>query len=267
MTDTINQVREALVKLRQCADFVADASDVDDLEIRAMQLVRLVKNEVERLSPMFPRVAPAPDVPSSEEVEAIRARHEACCFTVTKTEWNEREAFKAHADRATLLRALDAERAKRGEVEAELAKRLEPDMFWSFDSESSAAYSVEELLEEADDDEGIIEVQQAIRCSDAAYVYRFIRDPETDDHEVSIEMMPDEDYKHYRAAMSIASGARQMWQEMVDIEAAKLFEANPAPLPAWMHGKPWRSIDWSYRKHHRRLAHEQLAATLAKETP
>ena len=203
---------------------------------------------------------------TNEELEAIRARHE-----VEEDGWGgsfwPAVAGVAHEDRATLLRALDAEREARVKAEEALAKRLEPDMFWGFDSEHSAAYSVEELLEEADDNEGIIEVQQAIRCPDAAYVYRFIRDPETDDREVSVEMMPDEDYKHYRAAMSIASGAQMMWKEMVDIEAAKLFEADPAPLPAWMHGKPWRSIDWSYRKHHRRLAHERLAATLAKETP
>jgi hypothetical protein len=42
------------------------------------------------------------------ELEAIRARHEACNFTVTKTEWQERAAFDAHTDRATLLRLLDA---------------------------------------------------------------------------------------------------------------------------------------------------------------
>ena len=50
------------------------------------------------------------------EFEAIKARHEHCNFTVTKTEWNEREAFNAHTDRATLLALLDAARAKLAEI-------------------------------------------------------------------------------------------------------------------------------------------------------
>jgi len=31
-----------------------------------------------------------------------------------------------------------------------------------------------------------------------------------------------------------------------------------------MHGKPWSSIDYNYRKHHRALAHEQLCAALGE---
>lgn len=56
------------------------------------------------------------------ELEAIKARHEACCFTVTKTEWTEREAFNAHTDRATLITLLETERARADKAEAELAK-------------------------------------------------------------------------------------------------------------------------------------------------
>jgi hypothetical protein len=50
---------------------------------------------------------PAPDVPSSEEIEAIRARHEACGHI---EEWPDFDSFTAHTDRATLLRLLDAAR-------------------------------------------------------------------------------------------------------------------------------------------------------------
>jgi hypothetical protein len=65
--------------------------------------------------------------------------------------------------------------------------------------------------------------------------------------------------------MSVATGARAMWSQMVDNLAAKLFEENPSPLPARMHGKPWSHIDYNYKKHHRSLAHDRLAAALAKD--
>jgi hypothetical protein len=50
---------------------------------------------------------PTPDVPSSEEIEAIRARHEACGHI---DQWPDYDSFMAHTDRATLLRLLDAAR-------------------------------------------------------------------------------------------------------------------------------------------------------------
>ncbi len=68
-----------------------------------------------------------------DELEQIRARHEACCYTVTKTEWQERAAFDAHTDRATLLRLLDAARAELANVReaakvfVELAEGIHPD--------------------------------------------------------------------------------------------------------------------------------------------
>lgn len=46
------------------------------------------------------------------DIQAIRERHEKCAFTVTKTEWTEREAFNAHTDRATLLSLLTASQAR-----------------------------------------------------------------------------------------------------------------------------------------------------------
>lgn len=55
--------------------------------------------------------------PADDEVEAIRARHEAAD---RKEHPSEDTLWQAHADRATLLRALDAERARRVEVEGAL---------------------------------------------------------------------------------------------------------------------------------------------------
>ena len=54
------------------------------------------------------------------EFEAIKARHEHCNFTVTKTEWNEREAFNAHTDRATLIAIVESERARADKAKTEL---------------------------------------------------------------------------------------------------------------------------------------------------
>ena len=48
------------------------------------------------------------DVPSSDEVEAIRARHDEACNPVA---YSFDAHIQAHADRATLLRLLDAARA------------------------------------------------------------------------------------------------------------------------------------------------------------
>lgn len=49
---------------------------------------------------------PAPfleKVMTEDQLIEIEARHERCSFVVTKTEWNEREAFNAHTDRAALV--------------------------------------------------------------------------------------------------------------------------------------------------------------------
>ena len=45
----------------------------------------------------------------TDELKAIRARHEACGHTI---EWPDFDSFEAHNDRATLLRLLDAARAE-----------------------------------------------------------------------------------------------------------------------------------------------------------
>jgi hypothetical protein len=47
------------------------------------------------------------------ELEAIRARHEACGHI---DQWPDYDSFMAHADRATLLRLLDAAREELLEV-------------------------------------------------------------------------------------------------------------------------------------------------------
>ena len=54
---------------------------------------------------------PHPAPPADDEIDAIRARHEDFARVII---WSPRgHAEDAHADRATLLRALDAERARR----------------------------------------------------------------------------------------------------------------------------------------------------------
>ena len=59
----------------------------------------------------------------TDELEAIRARHEACGHTI---EWPNFDSFEAHNDRATLLRLLDAAREEneRREKRADLARRV-----------------------------------------------------------------------------------------------------------------------------------------------
>ena len=68
----------------------------------------------------------APDVPTAEEIDAIRARHEAleALGHLAHHDW----ASEAHADRATLLRLLDAAREELAEERAKLtesARRVE----------------------------------------------------------------------------------------------------------------------------------------------
>jgi hypothetical protein len=59
----------------------------------------------------------------SDELEAIRARHEACGHTI---EWPNFDSFEAHNDRATLLRLLDA--ARRSPLKSPAPFSKEPDM-------------------------------------------------------------------------------------------------------------------------------------------
>jgi hypothetical protein len=59
----------------------------------------------------------------SDELEAIRARHEACGHTI---EWPNFDSFEAHIDRATLLRLLDA--ARRSPLKSPAPFSKEPDM-------------------------------------------------------------------------------------------------------------------------------------------
>jgi hypothetical protein len=283
MTDRDEKVREALQELYTCGCSVIDALDDSDL-IDADSVQRFEDALHEAKSALS---HPAPDVPSADEVEAIRARHEAADKD-SGHEWAGLHADHAHTDRATLIALLDAAREtqrdailawrKRGaeldaaraelsEERAKIKKRLEADMFWDYDDAERPYDSVEELIQEREyEGEGIVEVQEAIQLPTAAYIYRIANDPEADD-EIILERLSDEGYRHYRAAMSVASGARAMWSQMVDNFAAKLFEENPSPLPAWMHGKPWSSIDYNYKKYHRGLAHDRLAADLAKDAP
>jgi hypothetical protein len=72
---------------------------------------------------------PAPDVPSADEVEAIRARHEADCGFesdgMDNAEWRAALtmlATRAHTDRASLLALLDAARAELAEERAKVER-------------------------------------------------------------------------------------------------------------------------------------------------
>jgi hypothetical protein len=259
-----NQVREALEEAQDTLrdHFVSvTAEGKREWTLPAMQTVDRAIDEAISL------LTPAPDVP--EELEAIRARHEA---TAAARQYRERHeildiAIHAHTDRATLLHLLDAAREELREAEAKLVKRWEADMFWDYYDPEQPYYSVEELIQEREyEGEGIVQVQEAIRCPDAAYIYRIVDDPETDDREIVLERLSDDDHVHFRAAMSVASGARAMWDVMVDRLAAQMFAENPAPLPERMHTCQWKNLDWHYRKHHRSLAHARLAAAL-KEKP
>ena len=66
------------------------------------------------------RAALAPPEDGAGEVEAMRARHEAC-ENEQSLDWIDAHGPQAHADRATLLRLLSEERDRRVEVEAEVA--------------------------------------------------------------------------------------------------------------------------------------------------
>ena len=198
---------------------------------------------------------------TDEEVERIRERHEELerLGELAHHDW----ASEAHADRATLLAHVSRLSA---ELAAERERRVEADMFWDYYDPEQPYYSVEELVQEREyEGEGIVQVQEAIRCPDAAYIYRIKNDPETDDREIVLERLSDADHVHYRASMAVARGAREMWGVMVDRLAAQLFEENPATVPERMHTCQWKNLDWHYRKHHRSLAHDRLAATLTKD--
>jgi len=155
------------------------------------------------------------------------------------------------------VEALEAENKR-------LKRALEPDFFWDFDNNEQAHYSVEDIVNQYHDEgeEGIVEVQQAIQCANAAYIYRWTVDPESDDREVVVEKLSDDDYKHYKACMAFAYAAREMWREMVDKRAADLFAQNPGPIPEYYHGRPWATLDYPHRKYHRTLAHAELCAAL-----
>lgn len=258
MTDTMSQVREALREallwLKSGVVFISSREKMHpDGQALYLDSIKKVEAALAALS------HPAPDVPGAEEVEAIRKRNRRNLEGVTIDNPPPIEV----TDVCDLLRLLDAARAELAAERAKVAERLEADMFWDYYDPEQPYYSVEELIQEREyEGEGIVQVQEAIRCPDAAYIYRIVDDPETDDREIVLERLSDADHAHYRAAMAVASGAREMWGVMVDRLAAQMFAENPAPVPERMHTCQWKNLDWHYRKHHRSLAHERLAAAL-----
>jgi hypothetical protein len=140
MSEVKNQVREALEPFAKAAAVWRSAgeaalmmcgpNDVHDLgeeyseagwmaSMPDIKLIHLVAAEdaLAAISHL------APDVPSSEEIDAIRARHEADSGFesdgMDSAEWRAALtmlATRAHADRATLLRLLDAAREELREV-------------------------------------------------------------------------------------------------------------------------------------------------------
>lgn len=68
-------------------------------------------------------------------IEKIRARHKACDHII---EWPDFDSFEAYNDRATLLRLLDEERARRVEMEAESARTERNRDMWKGQCERQA---------------------------------------------------------------------------------------------------------------------------------
>ena len=85
--------------------------------------------------------APAPLAQSTEEVEAIRARHEAADKD-SGHEWAGLHADHAHTDRATLLRLLDAARAELAEVAEIKAAAKKVGLELRFPREKEGTYQV-----------------------------------------------------------------------------------------------------------------------------
>ncbi len=109
MTDTIDQVREALAMMIRCAYPVST-----DIDSRGYQWSEAWLDDVLPIAKAA-LSRPAPDVPGAEEVEQIRARHEAC-ENEQSLDWIDAHGPGAHTDRATLLALLDAARAELAEA-------------------------------------------------------------------------------------------------------------------------------------------------------
>jgi len=133
MTDTINQVRGAATFLLERLDDFDRAGDnmTEDGQrdwyghvLPALSRVRTALSHPapDVPKPTFREIRPEEvtfgrhrDVPSADEVEAIRRRHEAADKD-SGHEWAGLHADHAHTDRATLLDLLDAARAELAEV-------------------------------------------------------------------------------------------------------------------------------------------------------
>jgi hypothetical protein len=127
MTDTINQVEE--IKQRAMEQWRPDCWDIDaarddllgrfkpgDNTWEVFEHLRMgiqdAQEDVGTLIGVIQTLAlshPAPEVPSADEVEQIRARHVS---DESAPPWERIDASKAHTDRASLLRLLDAARAQ-----------------------------------------------------------------------------------------------------------------------------------------------------------
>lgn len=92
---------------------------------------------------------------------------------------------------------------------AKLKAALEPDMFWDQDNPEQPHYDIEELFREQDYDRDrdiIIDTQEAVRCEDGAYFCRInspSEDSETDDAEVIIRKLTDDERKQWRAVYRV----------------------------------------------------------------
>jgi hypothetical protein len=116
MSEVKNQVRAALAERL--------VRHVETLANTTMNLSMSEWNEISNhiLDAADMISAPAPDVPSLEEIEAIRARH------INKhddPEFSEDDGYDAHNDRWTLLRLLDAAREELRAEQTKVAELVE----------------------------------------------------------------------------------------------------------------------------------------------
>jgi hypothetical protein len=107
---------------------------------------------------------PAQPAPSTDEVEEIRARHDECDRQGPL--WAPSTyAFKAHADRATLLRLLDAARAELASVREAAESRRGSLLWWVDAADAHAEYLSEQgYLIDADHWEHIRRLAAALKA-------------------------------------------------------------------------------------------------------
>jgi hypothetical protein len=124
MTDRDEKVREAKVLAEMLPVHVMRLANTN-MGISMMDWDEISNDILAAARALAALSHPAPDVPGAEEVEAIRARHEAAKQALDDERYYSgnvpavfptNEGKRAHADRATLLRLLDAARAELAKV-------------------------------------------------------------------------------------------------------------------------------------------------------